>query len=135
MKSFLNQKKKNTLIITSGIFCKYANEVAASDNGTSVLNIFKFKTFDKKGFIKTVNKYKKIIIYDENTESGGITPIINNCLMKYKINKNIEILTSADKQIFRYYRDRYLMVNKLNLGKKSLKKLLQNFLVYLLKKL
>jgi len=117
-------KKKNTLIITSGIFCKQAIEVAALDNGVSVLNLFKFKKFNKKGFIEIINQYKKIIIYDESSESGGIFPIINNCLIKNKINKNIEILTSPDRQIFYYCQNRDLMINKLSLDKESLKKLL-----------
>jgi transketolase len=118
-------KKQNILIITSGIFCKYATELASSNNSdVSVLNLFKFKNFNKKGFIKIIKQYKKIIIYDESSESGGILPIINNCLVKNKVNKKIEILTSPDKQIFNYYQDRDLMISKSGLGKKNLNKLL-----------
>lgn len=118
-------KKQNILIITSGIFCKYATELASSNNNNvSVLNLFKFKNFNKKGFIKIIKQYKKIIIYDESSESGGILPIINNCLVKNKLNKKIEILTSPDKQIFNYYQDRDLMISKSGLGKKNLNKLL-----------
>ena len=118
-------KKQNILIITSGIFCKYATELASSNNNNvSVLNLFKFKNFNKKGFIKIFKQYKKIIIYDESSESGGILPIINNCLVKNKVNKKIEILTSPDKQIFNYYQDRDLMISKSGLGKKNLNKLL-----------
>ena len=118
-------KKQNILIITSGIFCKYATELASSNNSdVSVLNLFKFKNFNKKGFIKIIKQYKKIIIYDESSESGGILPIINNCLLKYKVNKKIKVLTSPDKQIFEYYQNRDLMINKQNLGKKNLNKLL-----------
>ncbi len=118
-------KKQNILIITSGFFCKYATELASSNNNNvSVLNLFKFKNFNKKGFIKIIKQYKKIIIYDESSESGGILPIINNSLLKYKVNKKIEILTSPDKQIFNYYQDRDLMISKSGLGKRNLNKLL-----------
>ncbi len=118
-------KKQNILIITSGFFCKYATELASSNNkNVSVLNLFKFKNFNKKGFIKIIKQYKKIIIYDESSESGGILPIINNSFLKYKVNKKIKILTSPDKQIFNYYQDRDLMISKSGLGKRNLNKLL-----------
>lgn len=117
-------KKKNTLIITTGIFCKYATELASLENKISVLNFFKYKNFNKKGFINIINQYEKIIIYDENSKSGGILPIINKCFLNHKINKKIKFLTSTDKQIFNYYQDREAMIIKQNLGKESLKKLL-----------
>ena len=77
-----------------------------------------------KGFINIIKQYEKIIIYDENSKSGGILPIINKCLLNHKVNKKIKFLTSTDKQIFNYYQDREAMILKQNLGKESLKKLI-----------
>ena len=33
-----------------------------------------------------LNKYQKILIYDESTVSGGISAILNNIFLKMKLN-------------------------------------------------
>lgn len=111
---------KKTLIITSGIFCKNAIEVANSNSGISVINLFKFKKFNKSSFLSLIKKYKKIIVYDESSENGGIVPILNKIFIQNRLNRKIYTLTSSDKQIFDYFQDRGLMIKKLKLDKKSL---------------
>ena len=111
---------KKTLIITSGIFCKNAIEVANSGSGISVINLFKLKKFNKSSFLSLIKKYKKIIVYDESSENGGIVPILNKIFIQNRLNHKIYTLTSSDKQIFDYFQDRGLMIKKLKLDKKSL---------------
>lgn len=111
---------KKTLIITSGIFCKNAIEVANSSSGISVINLFKLKKFNKSSFLSLIKKYKKIIVYDESSENGGIVPILNKIFIQNRLNHKIYTLTSSDKQIFDYFQDRGLMIKKLKLDKKSL---------------
>jgi|TARA_B110000259_G_scaffold171019_1_gene202211 hypothetical protein len=53
-----------------------------------------------------------------------VSTIIAEELKKNKINKNIEILTSPDREILYYCQNRDLMINKLSLDKESLKRLL-----------
>ena len=122
----LKKKNKDTLIITTGIFCKISIELAVNKKKISVLNLFRFKNFNKKNFIQEIKKYNKIIIYDENSESGGIVPIINSIFIKNKINSKLKILTSPDKQIFSYYQDRNLFIRKQGICKYSLEKLISN---------
>ena len=67
-----------------------------------------------------IKKYKKIIVYDESSENGGIVPILNKIFIQNRLNHKIYTLTSSDKQIFDYFQDRGLMIKKLKLDKKSL---------------
>ena len=49
-----------------------------------MLNLFRLKNFNNKKFINICSKYDEIVIYDENTEYGGILPIILNIFNKEK---------------------------------------------------
>lgn len=117
-------KIKKTLIITTGYFCQIANNVSLDLNSVAVLNLFKFKNFDKKKFLKTVQEYKNIIIFDENSKNGGITAILSNIFIESNLNLKIKILASKDNQSFLYYMQRDLMLDKLNLNKKKLKSII-----------
>lgn len=117
-------KIKKTLIITTGYFCQIANNVSFDLNTVAVLNLFKFKNFDKKKFLKTVQEYKNIIIFDENSKNGGITAILSNIFIESNLNLKIKILTSKDNQSFLYYKQRDLILDKLELNKKKLKSLI-----------
>ena len=75
---------KKILIITTGYFCKAANEVSFNLNTVSVLNLFRFKNFDKKKFIKIIKKYKNIVIFDESSKNGGIVTILANIFIENK---------------------------------------------------
>jgi transketolase len=121
----IKNKNSKTLIITTGILNKIANELAIDKKNIDVLNLFKFKNFNKKKFVNICSRYKKIIIYDENTISGGIAPIIENVFRKYKFNNNIFYLCSPDKQLFKYgmTRDEILKITKIS--KKDLNKIAQ----------
>jgi deoxyxylulose-5-phosphate synthase len=117
-------KIKKILIITTGYFCQIANNVSIDLNTVAVLNLFKFKNFDKKKFLKTVQEYKNIIIFDENSKNGGITAILSNIFIESNLNLKIKILASKDNQSFLYYKQRDLILDKLDLNKKKLKSII-----------
>lgn len=119
-------KSKKTLIITTGVFCKKSLDIAKKINSVSVLNLFKFKNFDEKKFFKELKQYKKIIIYDESSINGGITPVINNLILKKKLKLNITSLASSDNQIFFYSKDRSNIIKKIKIEKSNLKNLILN---------
>lgn len=117
-------KIKKTLIITTGYFCKIANNVSRDLDFVAVLNLFKFKNFDKKKFLKTIKEYENIIIFDENSKNGGITPILSNIFIENNLNLKIKILASKDIQSFFYYQKREFLLKKLNLNETKLKKII-----------
>jgi transketolase len=117
-------KIKKILIITTGYFCQIANNVSLDLNYVAVLNLFKFKNFDKKKFLKTVKEYENIIIFDENSKNGGITAILSNIFIENNLNLKIKILASKDIQSFFYYQKRDIFLKKLNLNKTKLKKII-----------
>lgn len=119
-----NARVKKTLIITTGYFCKAANEVSYDFNSVSVLNIFRFKNFDKKKFIKTIKKYKNIIIFDENSKNGGIAAILANIFIENSLHLNVKILASKDIQSFFYSQTREDILKQLGLNKEKLKKII-----------
>jgi len=111
---------KKILIITTGYFCKLAKEASSKFQNVSVLNLFRFKNFDKKKFLNTIKKYKKIIIYDENSEYGGISPILSTLFTKKKLKLDIKIIASIDSQSFFYFQKRDEMLQKLKINKEKL---------------
>lgn len=115
-------KKRNSkkLVITTGYINKIANNVAL-ENNCDVINIFRFKKFDEKKFVNNIKIYSKITIFDENTYSGGITPIIQKIIIKYKLDIKINFLTLPDEQIFVYSNTREQMLKKFGLTEKNLK--------------
>lgn len=120
-----NQKQKQNLIITTGYFCGKSLEVAKRVKNTSVINLFRFKKFDKKNFIKECAKYKKIFIYDESTFNGGITNIIIRLVKDHYDMKNIKILCCPDIQLFKYSQNRDEIHELLKIDKKNLEKLIR----------
>lgn len=120
-----SSKTKRNLIITTGYFCKTANEVSNELNNVSVLNFFKFKNFDKKKLIKTIQKYKNIIIFDENSKNGGITTILSNFFIENQLNLKVTILASKDIQSFFYSQERDGILKKLSLDKNKLKNIIK----------
>ncbi|MDC1078664.1 transketolase C-terminal domain-containing protein [Candidatus Pelagibacter sp.] len=113
------QKKKSKLIITSGYFCKLALEATQNLDDTSVINIFRFKNFDKKSFVNDINKHTKIYVYDESSKNGGIFPIISQI---ENLKKDFQLITAPNKQIFLYYKTREEILKKLGLLSENLKK-------------
>ena len=89
--------------------------------------MFKLKNFDKKNFLNTIKKYKKIIIYDENSEYGGIVSILSNFFIERKLNLNIKILASKDNQIFFYSQNRDDMLKKLKIDEEKLIEIIKQF--------
>jgi len=119
---FINYSPNNkNLLITSGYFCKNALEVSEELKNFNVINFFRFKKFDDKGFYRDCKKYNKIIIYDENSEMGGIKNIIFKNLIDNRILNKIKTLASPDNQLFKYSNSREQIHSLLKIGKKDLK--------------
>ena len=118
-------ENKKILIITTGIICKNALNIAEDCKNISVLNFFKFRNFDEIKLINELKKNKKIIIYDESSANGGVIPIINNFILKKKLKLNIEYMASLDKQIFLYAKDRDILHQKLKIGPADLKRFIK----------
>ena len=77
-----------------------------------------------------LNKYQKILIYDESTVSGGISAILNNIFLKMKLNnKSFIHLTCPEKQIFKYCQNRSEILKILNIDEIALKKKIDNLLI------
>ena len=115
-------KTSKKIIITTGYFCKIANEVSDKKK-IDVLNLFRLKNFNHKKFTNICSKYDEIVVYDENTEYGGILPIILNIFSKKKIKSKIKTLCIKDKQYFIYSDNREKILFKLKIDKKSLEKI------------
>lgn len=120
----VKQKKSKKLIITTGIFNKTANELAVEKKNIDVLNLFKMKNFNKKKFINVCKKYNEIIIYDESSIDGGITPIIQNVFAKFSLKKVLKCLCSPQRQIFKYSQSREKMLSMLKITKNNLARIL-----------
>lgn len=119
----ISVKGNKKLIITTGIFNKIANELALK-NKIDVLNLFRIKNFNKKGFLNLCKKYDKIIIYDESTMHGGITPIIQNLFLHHNLKKDITYLCSPDRQVFKYAQTREKILEILKISKQHLSKII-----------
>ncbi len=123
--NFIHKNKiKKTLVISSGYFCNLATEVAGERQDISVINFFKMKNFNEFKFKEIIKQFKKIIIYDENTKLGGISPILMAFLNKYNLAINVQILASPDKQTFKYSLERNKILKLLGIYKTDLERLL-----------
>lgn len=120
-------KKNKNLIITSGYFNKIANDLSKETKNFDILNLFRFKNFDKKNFIKICKQYKNIVIYDENTLFGGINPILQSLFTENKYTPKLKIVCSPDRQLFKYSKSREEILSILKINKFSLKKNIYNF--------
>jgi len=117
-------KIKKILIITTGYLCRIANNVSSGFETVSVLNFFRYKNFNKKKFIKIIKEYENIIIYDESSKNGGITPILSNIFIENNLNLKVNIMASKDIQSFFYSQSREENLINLNLTEFKLKKLI-----------
>ena len=121
---FSPQKNNKNLIITTGFFSHFAEKYIKTVNNCGVINLFKLKNFDQKKLSLIMKKFTKILVYDENTSYGGISPILNKLIIDYGlIKKKFYYLTcSEEKQIFRYRNDRIKILDDLDIGESALKK-------------
>ena len=119
---FKNSKAK-VLIISSGYMCNLAVNEAKINKNVSVLNLFKFKNINEEKLLRIIKNYKKVIIYDECTYWGGFTPIVSSLLIKNKLKINLNILSSPDKQLFKYSQNRDEIHEYLKISPKYLRKL------------
>lgn len=120
----VKNKNSNKLLITTGIFNKTANELAIKKKDFDVVNFFKIKNFNKKKFINICKKYKKLIVYDENSISGGIFPVIKKILTEYNVKIKLISLCSPDEQIFKYSQSREAFLKILGLTRNDLNKII-----------
>jgi transketolase len=109
-----NQKSK-FLAITTGSIVNSVNQVSKMRNDLDVINIFRFKNFNKSLLIKILNKYNKIFVIDENTYDGGIIPIVNKYILTAKIKTEVKYLAIPNKQIFFYNANRDILLKKFKL--------------------
>lgn len=116
-------KSKKTLIISSGYFCKKAYGVASKLDHVSVINFFRFKNFNKILLIKNMKDFKRIFIYDENSKNGGISNIILHLINDNKLNIKVKILSSPEKQLFKYSNNREDIYNLLGINDINLLKM------------
>ena len=88
--NYYRNDKSETLVITTGITIKVGLEVINKIN-VDLVDIFKIKSFPAKEVEKLIkiNKYKKIIIIDENFKNSSIMNDINSILNKLKINTDL----------------------------------------------
>lgn len=121
----IKHKKSKFLAITSGTLVDTVNKVSHYRSDLDVINIFRFKSFDKKLLIKKIKKYEKIFIIDENSYDGGIIPIINKFLTMHNIRVEIKCLAIPNKQFFIYSTDRNVLLKKFKLDYENIIKIIK----------
>ena len=121
---FYPAKKNNqNVIVTTGYFSQIAKRYVKKTNNCGLINIYQLKNFDQKKIKIILNKFKKILIYDENTFNGGISPILVKLILDHNLSKKkLYFLTCPDdKQIFIYRNDRIKILDDLGIGENALK--------------
>ena len=111
-----NKKKK--LIITSGYFARIAEKTLDQNNinDTCILDLYNFKKFNESKLVNILKSYRKILLYDENTKSGGFSFIINDIINKNNITySRLKSLCSPEKQIFIYRQNRDSLLKDLKI--------------------
>tara|TARA_B100000900_G_scaffold370373_1_gene348839 strand:- start:3502 stop:4428 length:927 start_codon:yes stop_codon:yes gene_type:complete len=114
---------KDILVISTGHFSQIAKNFYFEKKKFSLIDIFLLKSFNKKKLSKIISGYKKILIYDENTISGGISFILNTFFLENGIiKKTYAYLTAPENQTFKYYQDRNIIHKNLGIDSASFKK-------------
>jgi len=123
-----NNNSYNSLIITTGFFAQLEKKILKTTKKCSLLNLLIIRKFNKKKLASIIKKYQNILIYDENTYFGGISPVINQVIIENKfIDKKIIYLTCPENlQIFKYSNDRMKILKDLNINLNDLKKKLNS---------
>lgn len=115
--------KRKKIIITSGYFSRLVEKLIIEKkiNNTSIIDLFNFKKLNLKKLHSILKNYNKLIIYDENTNSGGFSFIINNLIIKKRLKfENITNICSPERQIFIYRQDRNDLLKDLKIDINSL---------------
>ena len=121
--NYLKSKNKKKIIITSGYFSRLSEQLVYDKrlNDVSIIDLFNFKKLNMIKLYKIIKNYKKLIIYDENTKSGGFSFIINDLIVKRNLKfSTIKSICSPEKQIFIYRQDRETLLKDLNIDKSYL---------------
>jgi transketolase len=121
--NYFKSKQRKKIIITSGYFSRLAENLINKKKLTdvSIIDLYNFKKLNEIKLFSILKKYKKLIIYDENTTSGGFSFIINDIIIKkhLKFSKIISIC-SPEKQIFIYRQDRQSLLKDLKIDENYL---------------
>lgn len=99
-------KDKNICLISTGIMVHQCIELSKmlkrKNIYSSVLDLYKLKPINEKKILNTLKDFKKIIIIDENTFSGGIASIIAEIFTKNNFKKTTQFFCLKNEQNLKY---------------------------------
>ncbi len=100
------KKGKDICILTYGTITRLSFEIADYMNKRnikpSIVTCHSLKPLDKKGILKILNNYKKIIIIEENVYNGGLCMQIESLAKMHDIKSEIKSFYLKDK-FFHFY--------------------------------
>lgn len=103
-------KSKDMCLISTGIMvhkCFKLSEMLRKKNiFVSILDLYKLKPLNEKNILNTLKKFKKIVIIDENTFSGGISSIFSEIFIKNNFFKKTMFFHLKNKQTLQFYGSR-----------------------------
>ena len=93
-------------IIATGIMTHYALKVAEELEKHSikagVIDLYRIKPVDIKLLLSTIEKYKKIVTFEENAITGGIGSLISEILIDNQLFIPVKRIAIKDEQCFHY---------------------------------
>ncbi len=100
------KKGKDVCIISYGPILKNAFKISEFLNkysiSSSIVSFHTIKPFDKMGLIKILKKYKRILVFEEHIENGGLSQKIKSVANDINYKKKILSFTLKDK-FFHFY--------------------------------
>ena len=98
------------------------------DSGSKIICVSTKRQLEKvRAFFDQIPELEKIIVFDENTYNGGLSPIVNDMIININFRGKIKYLTLPDKQIFLYDTNRTKLLEKFKLDFYNLHKLVKGF--------
>lgn len=115
---FMSKSKNNSekCIISTGFFIsKLLNLFKIKKKNYDLIDLYRFKNYNKKNLIKAISQYKKIICIEEHSLKFGVGSIISEIITDNQISTNLKRLGLLEDKIFGYgSRDQLLKSNKLS---------------------
>ena len=98
--NFYPKEKSSYLVITTGVTLKIGLEIF-NRYKTDLIDVFQLKPFPSINILKIIekNKYKKIIIIDENFKNSSIKNEINSILSKLKYKTQLHCMDLGEDYI------------------------------------
>jgi transketolase len=100
------KKGKDACIISYGPILKNAftisNFLKKNNISSSIISFHTIKPFDKLGLIRLLKKYKKILVFEEHIENGGLSQKIKSIANEIEYKNKILSFTLKDK-FFHFY--------------------------------